>query len=178
MAEMNQGSARTHLDEIVIYPNKVIDMLSKNQTLVSLLTNIPNADLDDIETENEWQRCTNDFNYVEGIVQDTHSFLCVDTEIRTDSNEIKSIILTLLVGVHREAMSLRNTAFIGMLGNRRDNIVREIDYTLRNSREFGIGPLQLKGWIKPCAISSRDHVCKLMEYQVANFAKSRDIRRE
>ena len=168
---------KTHLDEIVMYPNKVIDLLSRNKTIVSLLTNIPDADIDDIETEKEWRLCTNDFNYVEGIELDTRSFICVDTEIQTDTTEIKSIILTILVGVHRNAMSLNNTPFTGMIGNRRDNIVREIDYTLRNSREFGIGQLSLKGRIRPVSISSRDYVCKVLEYQVPNFAKSRDISR-
>lgn len=168
---------KTHLDEIVFYPNKVIDLLSQNPTFVSLLTGIPNADLEDPAVEAEWERCTNDFNYVEGIVQDTRSFVCVDTEIRTPSNEIKTVIVTLLVGVHRENMSLRGTEFKGMLGNRRDNMIREIDYTLRNSRDFGIGALQLDGWIRPYAISSRDYVCKLMEYKVSNFAKSRNIER-
>ena len=168
---------KTHLDEVVFYPNKVIDLLSKNQTFVSLLTGFPNADLEDPDVENEWRACTNDYNYVEGIVQDTRSFLCVDTEVRVDSSEIKTVIVTLLVGVHRQNMSLKNTEFTGMLGNRRDNMVREIDYTLRNSRDFGIGPLQLEGWIRPYAISSRDYVCKLIEYQVSNFAKSRNIDR-
>lgn len=168
---------RTHLDEIVMYPNKVIDLLSRNQTVVSLLIDIPNADIDDVEVERRWRLCTNDYNYVEGIIQETRSFLCVDTEIQSDANEIKSVLLTLLVGVHREAMSLSNTGFTGMLGNRRDNIVREIDYTLRNCREFGIGSFPLKGRIKPVSISSRDYVCKLIEYQVPAFAKSRDIAR-
>lgn len=168
---------KTHLDEIVFYPNRVIDMLSQNPTIVSLLTGIPNADLEDLAVEAEWKRCTNDFNYVEGVVQDTRSFICVDTEIRTPSSEIKTVIITLLVGVHRQNMSLKDTEFTGMLGNRRDNIVREIDYTIRNSRDFGIGLVQLDGWIRPYAISSRDYVCKLMEYKVSNFAKSRNIDR-
>lgn len=168
---------RTNLDEIVFYPNRVIDMLSKNKEFVSLLTGIPNADIEDPVVESEWERCTNDFNYVEGIVQDTRSFICVDTEIRVPTTEIKTVIITLLVGVHRQNMSLKNTDFTGVLGNRRDNMVREIDYTIRNARDFGIGPVQLDGWIRPYAISSRDYACKLMEYKVSNFAKSRNIDR-
>lgn len=166
---------KTYLDEIVKYPNKVIDLLSQNKTVVSLLTDIPNADIDDIEVENKWRLCTNDFNYVEGIVLDTRSFICVDTEIQTNSNEIANIMLSILVGVHREAMSLSGSGFTGMLGNRRDNLVREIDYTLRYNREFGIGQFAIKSRIRPVSISSRDYVCKAMEYQVPSFSNPRDI---
>lgn len=162
--------AKTNLDEIVNFPNIAIRELSKNQNFVSLLTNIPNADLNDEDTEFEWNNCTNDFDYVEGIIQETKSFCCVDTEIEVTSNTIKEVYLTVLVGVHRNNMSLKGTNFKGIAGNRRDNLIRELDYTLRNDSSFGIGGLELVGRIRAASVAGKEFSCKVATYRVPNFA--------
>ena len=167
--------SKTNMDEIVTYPQKVLKLLSQNKTFVSLLTNIPNANIEDADVETEWDFCTNDFNYVEGIIIGTKSFCCIDTEVDVVSDEIKEVIISILIGVHKSCMSLKGLGFTGIMGNRRDNLIRELDYSLRNARDFGIGKVTLNGRISPIDIGSKEFVCKLIEYKVSNFAQSRDI---
>lgn len=53
-------------------------------------------------------------------------------------------------------------------GNRRDNLIREIDYVLSNSNDYGIGKLKLKS-VKPININ-KDFSCKVMIYEIPSFA--------
>lgn len=124
------------------FPDLVLLELSKNPLFVSLLTNIPDASLDDKDTAAKWNICTNNYIAVDETITDTMSFCCVDTRIKMDGTEVVNAYIDILVGVHRDVMSLRGTAFTGLSGNRRDNLIREIDYTLRGSHAFGIGGLE------------------------------------
>lgn len=165
-------SERTHLDEIVKYPDMVLRILERNQLFVSLLTDIPNASLDDWETRDKWESVTNNFNYIDGIVQDTLSFLCVDTAINMDGGQIKEVIIEMLIGVHKQNMRLLGTPFEHLTGNRRDNLIREADYSIRYSRDFGIGALIPYGTIGSVAtVSNPDFACKLLRYSVSTFSK-------
>ena len=125
---------KTHLDEIVNYPNKVINELYKNQNFVSLLVNKPNADLTDEVVEEAYQQLTHNYDYVDGIIQTSQSFMCVDTEIVASTNTIKDIYINILIGVNNSIMNLSND--FKFIGNRRDNLIREIDYILRLNHPF------------------------------------------
>lgn len=169
---------KTHLDEIVDYPSLIIKELEKNNNFVSLLTNSVNADMNDKEVELLWEECISDHEYIPKTVQTGRSFCCIDTIVSGISNQLKTMIITILVGVDEDMMSLKGTEFKGVRGNRRDNLVREIDYSLKCSKGiFGIGNLDLRE-IKPVIIDTREFACKKMIYEVTNFSKSYNIERE
>ena len=170
---------KTHLDEIVKIPAQLFSILSNNSNFVSLLTNIPNATLNDELVEIEWEKCINDYNYVKGVVQESKSFCCIDTEIDIESTAIKDVYINILIGVHNQNMSLKNTGIKGFMGNRRDNLIRELDYTLRYKNGLGIGKLEPWGRIKSVNVSGgEEFACKLVTYRLTNFAKSNRIERE
>lgn len=52
-------SERTHLDEIVKYPDIALRILERNRLFVSLLIDIPNASLDDPAVRRRWDAQTN-----------------------------------------------------------------------------------------------------------------------
>lgn len=169
---------RTHIDEIVRFPDLVLLELSKNPLFVSLLTNIPDASLDDKDTAAKWNICTNNYIAVDETITDAMSFCCVDTRIKMDGTEVVDAYIDILVGVHRDVMSLRDTAFTGLSGNRRDNLIREIDYTLRGSHAFGIGGLEPDGYIEPVKTANSPlFACKVIHFKVATFGRSRNINR-
>lgn len=169
-------SERTHLDEIVKYPDIALRILERNRLFVSLLIDIPNASLDDPAVRRRWDAQTNNFNFIDGVVQDTMSFCCVDTSIEMDGGQIKWVDLELLIGVHKQNMKLYGTEFSNLTGNRRDNLLREADYSLRTSRDFGIGAVVPSGRIEAiAAVNHPDFACKLLRYNIATFAKGWNI---
>lgn len=169
--------AKTNLDEIVSFPAKVKSELYKNQNLVSLLINTPNADLESEIVEEKYDSAVLDYDYVDGITQDNTSFICIDTIISTPTGTIKDVYITILVGVSKGLMSLKGAGYVGTSGNRRDNIVREIDFSLRDSQLFGIGGLELYGKIEAGSFAGKDFACKKMVYKVPNFATAKTISR-
>lgn len=169
--------AKTYLDEIVNYPAKVIQELSKNQNFVSLLVDIPNADINEEEVETLWDNCMHDYDYVDGIIQDGTAFCCIDTRIVRDSATIKFVDISVVIGIPHSKMSLAKTGFTGIRGNRRDNLIRELDYTLRDSRAFGIGGLAPYGAIETVSIAGKEFACKRAVYRSSDFAKPTEINR-
>lgn len=169
--------AKTHLDEMVNYPRMVLKKLYNNPEFVSLLVNIPNADINDETVEEIWEKCVFDYDYVDGIIQDPQSFCCIDTEVETRSPTIKNIYITILIGVHHNMMSLSKSGFKGIAGNRRDNLIRQLDYSLRDNGDFGIGGLELVGKVRPVTISGagNNFACKVINYKVPNFGKEQLI---
>lgn len=159
--------AKTYLDEVVNYPYTTVNKLSQSKLVVGLLLNNPDVDVDSEETEKELSTCIFDFDYVEGVIQEAKSFICIDTIIpQFTSPTVKDVYLTILVGVSKGAMPI--SSMFKSKGNRRDNLIREIDYILRDCTDYGIGGLKLKS-IKPVNVN-KDFSCKLLVYEVPSFA--------
>lgn len=168
-------TSKTHLDEIVLYPEFVLNELYKNNSFVSLLIDVPNANLDSEEVENAFDQHTFDYTYVDGTIKEAQSFCCVDTTIDMDSDTIKNVYITILIGVSHGKMKLKGTGF-NLKGNRRDNLIRELDYTLR-SKPLGIGKMVVDGGIEPVTIAGSEFSCKVITYKVSNFGKAAVINR-
>ena len=169
---------RTHIDEIVRYPDLALMELSKNKTFVSLLTDTYDADINDPAVMAKWNRCTNNYISVDEIITETIAFCCVDTRLILDGTQIVDAYIDLLIGVHKDIMSLRGTQFTGFSGNRRDNLIREAEYTLHKSRAFGVGELRAMGTVEPVkTANSPSFACKIIHFESSAFSESRNIRR-
>lgn len=167
-------TSKTHLDEIIDYPRKVIRVLYDNQNFVSLLLNKPNADLSDPNIEDAYYEHIFGYNYVDGTVTSAESFCWVDTDIFFKNVTTKTIKIDILVGVHKEIMKLP-VAF-KTFGNRRDNLIREIDFTLRGNDTFGIGGLEPVDRIKP-VVFAKEFSGKSISFIVPTFAEAKNIKR-
>lgn len=166
--------AKTHLDEVVDYPRKVIRALYDNQNFVSLLLNIPNADLMNPDIEDAYYKQMFDYRYVDGTVLEAKSFCWIDTDIFYKNSTIKTIRVDILVGVHKGIMKPPNA--FKTFGNRRDNLIREIDYTLRGNSDFGIGGFEAVDRIVPI-VFAKEFAGKTISFMVPDFSESRNIKR-
>lgn len=170
---------KTYLDEIVEYPTKIALKLSDSQEVIGLIYNDPAIDIYSPAVEDTlFEKYIFDYDYIDGTVQDERSIICIDTDFpRFSSSSIKDVDVSILVAVHKNQMKLnpkgRPPIFKGVRGNRRDNLVREVDYILRGSDDFGIGELELVS-VHRVNIGNDNFTAKLLLYQSKDFSKGQN----
>lgn len=136
--------AKTFLDQLVEYPAKVIRKISEDKYCVALLVNkgineITEDDIDDVLDNKLF-----DYQYVDDTTQEAGAYVWVDAEVNgVDNTRIKGMRVYVTIACHKSMMKLDRKKFAGMLGNRKDNLVRYIDKLLNNSEIMGIGALKL-----------------------------------
>ena len=136
--------AKTYLDELVEYPLKALHQIGTNPTIVQLLTNNPNIDMDSDEADSVFDKYLFDYAYVDSTTTQAEAYICVEAEVPSvQSYTIKDMKLFVTVFCHKQYMSLDPDKFDKFSGNRRDNLARYIDVLLNGSNIFGIGQLTL-----------------------------------
>ena len=71
--------------------------------------------------------------------------MCVEAETaKSPTPTMQNMKLYVTVICHKQFMKVDATKFKGMIGNRRDNLVRYVDKLLNGSDIFGIGALTLE----------------------------------
>lgn len=134
----------TYVDEIVNVPNKVISMLSEDSSVVGItldkdISNVTDADKDDFTEGHIF-----DYRYVDGTTTEVGAFVWVELEIpRVKNEQTKTAMLYVDVACHSSFMKMNKKKHKGIIGNRRDNLVRFIDKKLNFSNGLGIGKLSL-----------------------------------
>lgn len=161
--------ANTNLDELVEYPAKVIQKIGNNQLIVSLLTDIPNVDMDSDAADEVFDKYLFDYGYVDNTTTEARAFVCVEAEVtKVPTPTVQDLQLYVTVICHKHFMKIDPSAFTGVIGNRRDNLVRDIDKILNGSDVFGIGELTLSAVRtipSPAGFTARE-----MTYKIADFA--------
>ena len=168
-------AVQTHLDELINYSSQIITDLSNSPIVVGLmLDKSPDA-----VTEDEMDAARGkmyDFDYIDETVQSAGAFIMVDVDmVAAPSGTIKSIETYVQIVVSKTYMKLDPRKFKGMRGNRRDNLMRQIDLLINGSRDYGIGKLQLvtaRTANVPAAFSS-----KLLTYRIPDYATNRAAHR-
>lgn len=164
----------SHLDEIIDYKKKVIDALGSSQTVVGLLLNNPTIDMSSDEAYSVFQNNLFDYNYINETPQQATALIMVEVEVpRVTSSTIKDMTLYLQIVVNKSYMELPKPAFKGIRGNRRDNLTRQIDLLLNDSRGFGIGRLQLQSVL--VANVADGYTSHMLTYTIPDFAKDRKL---
>ena len=160
--------AKTFLDEMVEYPVKALQKIGTDETIVKLLTNDPQIDMDSDEADTVFDRFLFDYGYVDGTTAETAAYICVEAEVsRVPTATIHDLRLYVTVICHKQFMPIDPSKFKGMIGNRRDNLVRYVDRLLNGSDVFGIGALSLdnvKTVAAPTGFTARE-----ITYRVPNF---------
>jgi hypothetical protein len=137
--------AKTYLDQLVEYPAKIIKKISEDKFCVALLTNKKASDVTEDDSDDVLDNYIYDYQYVDETTQEAKAFVWVDIEIGSVENlQIKNVRIYITVACHKGYMKLDGVKFTGMIGNRKDNLVRYIDKLLNNVNVAGIGTLKLQ----------------------------------
>ena len=131
----------SHLDEIVDFKRAIINALASSPDVVGLLLDDPNVDMESDEAYAVREENIFDYDYVDETQTTAKSYVMVEVEVPSSGGTMKDLVIYVQVVVHKSLMTLDTTKFKGVKGNRKDNLIRQIDLLLNNSREFGIGKL-------------------------------------
>lgn len=136
--------AKTYLDQIVEYPSKVMLRIAEDKVCTGLLVNKAFYDVTEDDIDKAMDDLIKDYQYVDETTQATAAYIWVEMEVnRVDNKTIKGIRLYVTIACHKNYMSLNRQTFRGIVGNRRDNLVRYVDKVLNNTEFLGIGALKL-----------------------------------
>lgn len=161
----------THIDQLVDYNQRVVNKVLASQAVMALIANDPELDLES-EAAAEWEEHVLDHAWIDDTVQEAGAFVTVDVDIpEMSSGTIKEMRVYVEVLVSKTYLPLSPSLFKGCKGNRRDNIVRQIDLLINGSYDFGIGRLDLKS-IRTVTTANK-FAGKLMTYEVSDFARDR-----
>ena len=159
----------TCLDAIVEYPVKALQKIGTDQSVVSLLTNMPFIDMESDEADEVFEKYLFDYGYVDNTTEEAAAYICVEAELANiPTATIKNMKLYVTVVCHKGFMEIDPEKFRGVIGNRRDNITRHVNRLLHGSDVFGIGQLSLTNCRvvpAPTGFSARE-----LTYKVADFA--------
>ena len=160
--------AKTYLDQLVDYPAKVISRISEDKYCVGLIVNknfdqLTDEDFDKVLDENVF-----DYQYVDNTTQESAAYIWAEVDVdRVSSKQFKNLKLYVTVACHKSFMKLDGQKFKGMIGNRRDNIVRYVDRLLNNHMFVGLGLLKLES-VKPLT-SVNGFTAKELTYDIPDF---------
>lgn len=136
--------AKTYMDELVEYPAKALQRIGTDVTIAKLVTNNPSIVIGSDEADAIFEKNLFDYAYVDSTNHETAAFIFAEVEIpRVINKTIKGMRLYINVVCHKQYMRLDPALFPGLVGNRRDNLVRYIDKLLNQNDVFGIGLLSL-----------------------------------
>ena len=137
--------ANTFLDELVEYPVKALHCIGTDPTVVKLLTDNPDIDIESEDADEVFEKFLFDYIYVDGTTTEAAAYICVEAETgKSPTPTMQNMKLYVTVMCHKQFMKVDATKFKGMIGNRRDNLVRYVDKLLNGSDVFGIGALKLE----------------------------------
>lgn len=160
--------AKTFLDELVEYPAKALHKIGTDQDVVALLLDNWDIEIGSDEADEVFDKYLYDYLYVDNTTTEARAYICVEAEmIKLSSPTIQDLRLYVTVICHKNFMKLDPRKCKGLIGNRRDNLVRKIDLVLNGSNIFGIGLLTLasvKSMSSPAGFSARE-----LTYKIADF---------
>lgn len=137
--------AKTYIDQIVDYPAKVMLRIAEDNVCSGLILNKNFNNITDEDKDKVLEENIKDYQYIDDTSQETAAYIWVEMDInRIENKTVKNCMLYITVCCHKNYMKISPTVYKGILGNRRDNLVRYIDKLLSNTILLGIGKLTLK----------------------------------
>ncbi len=137
--------AKTYLDQIVEYPSKVMLRIAQSKECAGLLVNKAFDTVSEDDFDNVLDNFIKDYQYIDETTQTVGAYVWVEAEVdRVENKAIKGMKLYVTIACHKNYMKLDKPTFKGVIGNRRDNLVRYIDKVLNGSMFMGIGILKLQ----------------------------------
>lgn len=170
-------SKQTYIDELIEFKEKVILAIANSQKVMGLLGDDPDIDIDGEEAEKLLKRNIFDYDYVSSTVQRSDSYIMVEVKLaQPTSGSIYKWYVYVQVVCYKDNVPLdKKKKFKGVKGNRRDNLVREIDYLLNGSTDFGIGKLNLIH-AAPASVPE-EFTSVMLTYEINDFRNERLMKR-
>lgn len=164
----------SHIDEIIDFKKKVIDTLGISQAVTGLILDDPNIDMESDAAYSVFDNNLFNYNYVDDTQIQVSALIMVEVEILgVPTDTIKDLVVYVQTVVSKDYMQLNPKIFEGVRGNRRDNIARQVDLLLNNSKDYGIGRLSLDR--VGIASVPDGYTSTLLTYTVTNFARNRKL---
>lgn len=164
-------AVETHLDQLIEFSSNIIAQLANSPEIVALITDNPEPDVDGVDGEKAREHMY-DYDYIDETQTSAGAFIMVDVDMTAaDSSTIKDLAIYVQVVVSKTYMRLDPKKFKSVKGNRRDNLVRQIDLILNGSRDFGIGKMQIAS--ARTAIVPTSFTSKMLTYRVYDFSKNK-----
>lgn len=162
--------AKSFLDQLVEYPAKIMQKIAESKECVGLLLNKQFNTITEEDSDEALEKSIFDYQYVDGTTQEATAYIWVELEVTKVQNEqIKDIKIYVSVACHKNYMKLDYAKFAGILGNRRDNLIRYIDKELNGAEDLGIGKLSLTSVRTLSPING--FTGRELEYSIPDFNK-------
>lgn len=160
--------AKTYLDQLVEYPAEIIKKISEDKYCVGFLMNKAFVEVNEDDLEKALDENIFDYQYVDETAEKSCAYIWVEIEVsRVENSRIKDIKLYVTVVCHKDFMKLNHKVYKGVIGNRRDNIVRYVDKLLNGKSFAGIGAFALKS-VKTVSPNS-NFTGRLLSYDISDF---------
>jgi hypothetical protein len=163
------------MDDIVDFPIEIIKLLSQDQIICAFLLDNPDVDIINDEVDLIGKQIF-DYNYIQGTQTNSLSYIFVEATILESTNEkTKTLRIWITVASSKTNMDLNPSKFIGIAGNRRDNLIRRIDKLIRDTDKLGIGRLQLaqRNPLSFVSVGNENYTAKQLVYDIPNFSMVR-----
>lgn len=161
--------AKTYLDELVEYPAKALQKISANKEIIALLVNVGVDKVTEDDVDKALDDFIFDYEYVDNTITQASAYIWAEADVPVVSNkQIKGMKLYITVACNKKYMKLNTKTFSGIVGNRRDNLVRCIDKILSGSDIFGIGVLTLNS-VRTLTSSNPSFTLRELCYNVPDF---------
>ena len=163
---------KTPLQDCIDYKAKVIAEIISSADVVGLLLDDPAIDINEDKATDALKECIFDFDYIDRVVEHRHAFIMVEADMITPSSgAFNQWELYVQIVCHKDYVDLNPKIFKGVRGNRRDNLMCEVDKLLNGSNIVGIGSLELAS-----ATTARvpdSFTSKLLTYRVVESRRER-----
>ena len=163
---------KTPLQDCIDYKAKVIAEIVSSQEVVGLLLDDPNIDMNGDRAIDSLKECIFDFDYIDRTVEHSHAFIMVDADmISPTSASFNQWELYVQIVCHKDYVDLSPKVFKGVRGNRRDNLMCEVDKLPNGSKIIGIGKLELAS--ATTAMVPDSFTSKMLTYRVVEARRER-----
>lgn len=160
------------LRDCIDYKAKAIAEIISSTDVIGLLLDDPNIDINSDKAVDALKECIFDFDYIDRTVEHSHAFIMVEADmINPTSGAFNQWELYVQIVCHKDYVALNPRIFKGVRGNRRDNLMCEVDKLLNGSDIIGVGSLELKS--ATTAMVPDSFTSKLLTYRVVEPRRER-----
>lgn len=160
----------TFVDQIIEYKDRALDIIGNSKEVVALLLDDPNVDMDSEEAQSVFDKYLWDYQFVDDTVQEAGAHIMVEaSKIEDNGGTIQDFALYVEIAVSKEFVDIDHKKFVGMRGNRIDNLARFIDKQLNGNRDFGIGELKPED-IRPISVP-KHFKAVMLTYKPVGFGR-------
>lgn len=161
------------IDELVEFSYKAVSLIRNDQSIMALIADDPNLDLDSDEAY-QYEDRIKDHDYVDETSLTSNAYITVETAmLNLDTPSMKKMRVVVEIICQKTFMPVNQTKFQGMRGNRRDNLAMLVNNLLNNNTYYGVGDLKLL----TAGIGSvpTGYTSRVLEYEAPCYASRREV---